>query len=112
MYPATPAYLGDYAARFAALGVNVMGGCCGTTPAHIAAMRAALDDPARIDAAAALVPAWPIATEATPTILASEEPPSALARRLSDPDAFVTARLRWIRRAAPTRTRCWRARAC
>lgn len=89
MYPATPAYLGDYAARFAALGVNVMGGCCGTTPAHIAAMRAALDDPARIDAAAALVPAWPIATEATPTILASEEPPSALARRLSDPDAFV-----------------------
>jgi homocysteine S-methyltransferase len=39
MYPATPAYFGDYARRFAALGVRVIGGCCGTTPAHIAAMR-------------------------------------------------------------------------
>ncbi len=56
MYPATPAYFGDYAARFAALGVHVMGGCCGTTPAHIAAMRTALADPARIAAAAALAP--------------------------------------------------------
>jgi homocysteine S-methyltransferase len=43
MYPATPAYFGEYAAAFAELGVSVMGGCCGTTPAHIAAMRAALD---------------------------------------------------------------------
>jgi homocysteine S-methyltransferase len=45
MYPATPAYFGEYAASFAELGVSVMGGCCGTTPAHIAAMRAALDAP-------------------------------------------------------------------
>ena len=45
MYPATPAYFGEYAATFAELGVSVMGGCCGTTPAHIAAMRAALDTP-------------------------------------------------------------------
>ncbi|MBL8055930.1 MAG: bifunctional homocysteine S-methyltransferase/methylenetetrahydrofolate reductase [Anaerolineales bacterium] len=45
MYPATPAYFGEYAAAFAELGVSVMGGCCGTTPAHIAAMRAALDAP-------------------------------------------------------------------
>ena len=89
MYPATPAYFGDYAARFAALGVNVMGGCCGTTPAHIAAMRVALADPARIEAAAALVPVWPATAESAPTEVASEEPPSALARRLSDPDAFV-----------------------
>ncbi len=89
MYPATPAYFGDYAARFAALGVHVMGGCCGTTPAHIAAMRAALADPARIEAAAALVPVWPATAESAPTEVAPDEPPSALARRLSDPEAFV-----------------------
>jgi methionine synthase / methylenetetrahydrofolate reductase(NADPH) len=41
-YPATPDYFGDYAWAFAEAGADVIGGCCGTTPAHIAAMRAAL----------------------------------------------------------------------
>lgn len=45
MYPAGPSYFGEYALAFADLGVSVMGGCCGTTPGHIAAMRAALDQP-------------------------------------------------------------------
>lgn len=45
MYPATPDYFGDYARAFAAAGVNLIGGCCGTTDAHIRAMRAALDSP-------------------------------------------------------------------
>ncbi|MCS6909799.1 MAG: bifunctional homocysteine S-methyltransferase/methylenetetrahydrofolate reductase [Anaerolineales bacterium] len=45
MYPAGPSYFGEYALAFAELGVSVMGGCCGTTPGHIAAMRAALDQP-------------------------------------------------------------------
>jgi methionine synthase / methylenetetrahydrofolate reductase (NADH) len=41
-YGATPAYFADYARRFAESGVRLIGGCCGTTPAHIAAMRDAL----------------------------------------------------------------------
>ena len=44
MYPATPDYFGDYAKRFVAAGVNLVGGCCGTTPAHTRAMRKALDE--------------------------------------------------------------------
>ena len=47
MYPATPEYFGDYALAFAEAGAFIVGGCCGTTPAHIAAMRAALDRPER-----------------------------------------------------------------
>lgn len=43
MYPATPDYFGDYAVTFAELGASIIGGCCGTTPAHIQAMRKALD---------------------------------------------------------------------
>jgi methionine synthase / methylenetetrahydrofolate reductase(NADPH) len=43
MYPATPDYFGDYAKRFVDAGVRLVGGCCGTTPAHIRAMRVALD---------------------------------------------------------------------
>jgi homocysteine S-methyltransferase len=45
MYPATPDYFGDYARSFAAAGVNLIGGCCGTTDAHVRAMRHALDTP-------------------------------------------------------------------
>ncbi len=42
VYTATPAYFGEYARLFAELGVNLLGGCCGTTPAHVAAMADAL----------------------------------------------------------------------
>ena len=45
MYPATPAYFGDYARAFVAAGASLVGGCCGTGDAHIAAMRHALDVP-------------------------------------------------------------------
>ncbi len=42
MYLASPEYIAEYARRFAQAGVRVIGGCCGTTPAHIRAMRDAL----------------------------------------------------------------------
>jgi methionine synthase I (cobalamin-dependent)/5,10-methylenetetrahydrofolate reductase len=48
MYPATVEYFADYALTFKALGARIIGGCCGTTPEHIAAMRTALDDKTRI----------------------------------------------------------------
>lgn len=43
MYPARPDYFGEYALALREVGVSLIGGCCGTTPEHIAAMRAALD---------------------------------------------------------------------
>src|SRR5438552_4396090 len=42
IYVSTPEYFADYARRFAEAGVSIIGGCCGTTPEHIAGMRAAL----------------------------------------------------------------------
>jgi homocysteine S-methyltransferase len=45
LYPATPDYFGDYARAFVVAGVKLIGGCCGTTAAHIQAMRQALDTP-------------------------------------------------------------------
>ena len=41
-YDGTPEVMADYAVKMRALGVNWIGACCGSTPAHIAAMRAAL----------------------------------------------------------------------
>ncbi len=43
MYPAGPEYFGDYARAFRHAGASLIGGCCGTTPNHIQAMRTALD---------------------------------------------------------------------
>ena len=39
IYGATPEYLGEFAGRALAAGARVVGGCSGTTPAHIRAMR-------------------------------------------------------------------------
>jgi methionine synthase / methylenetetrahydrofolate reductase(NADPH) len=43
MYPADPEYFGEYALSFREAGASIVGGCCGTTPQHIAAMRKSLD---------------------------------------------------------------------
>ena len=43
MYPADAEYFGEYALSFREAGACIVGGCCGTTPQHIAAMRKALD---------------------------------------------------------------------
>jgi homocysteine S-methyltransferase len=39
LYLASPEYFAEFAARAVGLGVRIVGGCCGTTPAHIRAMR-------------------------------------------------------------------------
>lgn len=45
MFPAQADYFGEYAITFRALSARIIGGCCGTTPEHIAAMRQRLDQP-------------------------------------------------------------------
>ena len=42
IYLSSPAYMAEYAVAFAEAGAQIIGGCCGTTPDHIAAMREAL----------------------------------------------------------------------
>ena len=44
-YQGRPEYFARELVGLAAEGVRILGGCCGTTPAHIAALRAALDAP-------------------------------------------------------------------
>ena len=60
MYPADPEYFSEYALSFREAGANVVGGCCGTTPQHIAAMHRALDS-------------TPAASPSTVSLLPSEE---------------------------------------
>ncbi len=42
IYLCSPEYMAEYAKRFILNGVKVVGGCCGTTPSHIKAMRSAI----------------------------------------------------------------------
>lgn len=43
-YGASPEYFGQMALKFAEQGARIIGGCCGTTPAHITKIAAALSD--------------------------------------------------------------------
>ena len=43
VYNGTPELMADYARLARDAGARIIGGCCGTTPAHVAAMRVALD---------------------------------------------------------------------
>ncbi len=42
IYLSSPEYMSNYAREFVAAGVTVVGGCCGTTPEHIAEMKSIL----------------------------------------------------------------------
>jgi 5-methyltetrahydrofolate--homocysteine methyltransferase len=43
VYRETPSFMAGRALELVALGVSIIGGCCGTTPGHIRALRAAVD---------------------------------------------------------------------
>ena len=64
-YQGKPEYFAKELARIAAEGVRILGGCCGTTPAHIAALRAALDSLPTVEKAA---PAVQVSTPEAPTV--------------------------------------------
>jgi 5-methyltetrahydrofolate--homocysteine methyltransferase len=42
-YAGTPEVMAEYAVKMRDLGINIIGACCGSSPAHISAMRAALE---------------------------------------------------------------------
>ena len=64
-YQGKPEYFAKELARIAAEGVRILGGCCGTTPAHVAALRAALDSLPAVEKAA---PAVQVSTPEAPTV--------------------------------------------
>jgi len=76
MYPAGPEYFGEYAQAFRQAGAVLIGGCCGTTPEHIAAMRQALDQPPPV----LEIPRLPAASPSERPARSQE--PTRLARRL------------------------------
>jgi homocysteine S-methyltransferase len=74
MYLSSPQYFAEYTHKFIGeLGITIVGGCCGTTPAHIVAMREALNT--------IRPPAEPrVIIVEQPRVPAPEEPTEGLAR--------------------------------
>jgi homocysteine S-methyltransferase len=89
MYPATADYFADYAIQFCKAGASIVGGCCGTTPEHIANMRAALDtaDKPR------LAPEPPLFENATSPTGPSEHPSTELADRLASGQLVISVEM-------------------
>jgi methionine synthase / methylenetetrahydrofolate reductase(NADPH) len=94
IYLSSPAYMADYAGRMVEAGARLVGGCCGTSPAHIGAMREVLDrrspSPRRAPTRPSVVRAAPVAE--TPGLLTAR-PPTLLQRRLDAGEFVVTVEL-------------------
>ena len=89
-YTATASYYADYARAFRQAGVALIGGCCGTTPDHIAAMRVALDEPGESQVPLPEVrPAGRAQTD-----LGAVDPPTELAQALQTGQFVVTVEMR------------------
>jgi methionine synthase / methylenetetrahydrofolate reductase(NADPH) len=92
MYLASPEYMASYTARLIRRGVRLVGGCCGTTPEHVAAMSGALRmlSPA-LPPRTGTVPSEPGAPpEAEPLPLAER---SAWGRKLAAGDFLTTVEI-------------------
>lgn len=86
MYPAGPEYFHDYALAFWRSGANVIGGCCGTTPAHIDVVVKSISSTTR-DALVSIIPEVETIVEIEPEPAAGR---SQLAQKL-DEGKFVIA---------------------
>jgi methionine synthase I (cobalamin-dependent)/5,10-methylenetetrahydrofolate reductase len=86
IYLCSPEYMASFARKAIAAGAQVVGGCCGTTPNHIRAMRSAMR---AIDAQAR------VAQTGAAEVLSTETPPAPLGQRsligsLIEQQKFVT----------------------
>ena len=90
MYPAEAEYFGDYALAFCEAGARVIGGCCGTTPRHIASMRKAVDANPRGCGMPVLQGSE---TAETAEVSSERDPESGLAQKLSQGKFVIAAEM-------------------
>ena len=86
LYQGRPEYFAREMGQIAAAGVRILGGCCGTTPAHIAALRAELDALPRQTETA---PAAKLSTVAAPEV----EKDDAFLRKLGKGEKVIAIEL-------------------
>ena len=88
IYPhATPEYFAEFAAHARELGAKIVGGCCGTTPAEISAIRSAVEEERK--------PSAPLDFEERELVVAlgEEQVETGLARALREGEWVVSVQL-------------------
>jgi homocysteine S-methyltransferase len=91
VYPkSSPSYFAEFARDAAALGVRILGGCCGTTPAHIRAMAEAVKSLRPADAHA---PASVVANAQPAVPFEEREPESKLWKKLEQKQFVVSVEI-------------------
>jgi methionine synthase / methylenetetrahydrofolate reductase(NADPH) len=95
MYPATPEYFAEHARELLSEGAAILGGCCGTTPAHTRAMARVLREPLRIAPTVSVrrqeEPASEVATASTQLGAKLREGRFVVAVEIEPPRGFSTA---------------------
>ena len=92
IYLSSPAYMAEYAGKMLEAGARIVGGCCGTTPDHIRAMRAAVDRHVPTAAPTRRVSVSPPARAEAPA-LRTTAASTPLARKLEAGEFLVTVEL-------------------
>ncbi len=93
IYLTSPEYMGSFARKFVRAGASWVGGCCGTTPAHIRAMRSALRAMEAQDAGETAVASAPASIATSAREVSVEPPPLSERSRVGERIAkgeFVT----------------------
>ena len=94
IYLSSPGYMADYAARMIGAGARMVGGCCGTTPQHIRAMRETLDRHAPPRGAARIESPKRVRPEIVePPGITTRAAPTLLQRKLEAGEFLVTVEL-------------------
>src|SRR5262245_10466705 len=93
IYLSSPPYMAEYAGRMVTAGARLVGGCCGTTPQHIAAMRDVLDAQAPVVRAAPTRPRVRTGPVEEAPGLALRRPPTVLQRKLEAGEFAVSVEL-------------------
>jgi methionine synthase / methylenetetrahydrofolate reductase (NADH) len=91
VYPkSSPEYFAEFAREAAALGVRILGGCCGTTPAHIRAMAEVVKSLTPVKAAAGGVV---VEAPAKPVVVAERDPESKLFKKLQKKEFAISVEI-------------------
>jgi methionine synthase I (cobalamin-dependent)/5,10-methylenetetrahydrofolate reductase len=91
VYPkSSPEYFAEFAREAAALGVRILGGCCGTTPAHIRAMAEVVKSLAPVKHAASGVI---VEAPAKPPVIVERDPESKLFKKLQKNEFAISVEI-------------------
>ena len=80
-YPASPETMAEYAVKFAKEGINIIGGCCGTTPEHLKAIVKAVK---RIKPKKRVIPSYTaVSSRAKSVFFGYGKPPVRIGERIN-----------------------------